>query len=172
MTTPTVTNQFSNLTTTTSKYSTITTSYVEEQKNQILVLSTNGNMNFPVITNATGREDRNFYFVMGEATQARFSCSLTFKNRQYVFGGNTERRQISQIVDCSLKRIDTLKFDHFQGACTNFADTLIYLCFNDAKEDEKKCRVSNSPNGEFEEINKAINDHRYTRIASNDCKCL
>ena len=123
-----------------------------------------------MITNASGRNDRNFYFLMRENTQVYYSCSITWRNEHFVFGGYNEKKQISQIIGCELKRVGSLAFDHYYGACTTVSDSLIYLCFNDAPDDYKKCRVATSPLGQFEETNASTNDHRYTRIAASDCK--
>ena len=35
-----------------------------------------------------------------------------------VFGGDSQKRQISEIDNCALKRIGDLSFDHDSGACT------------------------------------------------------
>ena len=136
----------------------------------VLILSTGKPVNVPIITNSTGREDRNFYFLMGENTQVFYSCSITWRNKHYVFGGKTEKKQISQIVGCELKRMGNLAFDHYYGACTTVSESLIYLCFNDAPGDYKKCRVATSPLGQFEEINASTDDHRHTRIAASECE--
>ena len=147
-----------------------TTSTAMAPRTDVLILNRVNVKNVPVLTNASGREDRNFYFLMGENAHVSYSCSITFKNEHFVFGGNAERKQISQIVGCELKRVGSLTFDHFYGACTNVANNLIYLCFNVSPENKKKCRVSSSPSGNFEEINESPNEHAYIRLASNNCK--
>ena len=150
----------------------VTTTTAESVKTQVLILNTYKPVNVPVITNAQGREDRNFYFLMGENTEVKYSCALTFRNENYVFGGLDEKRQISKIVNCQLKNIGQLEFDHYYGGCANVADEKIYLCFNFATDDAKKCRVASSPASQFEEIAQSVSEHRWTRVAASQCKIL
>ena len=60
------------------------------------------------------------------------SCSLTFRNEFWIFGGkvNANPRQISKLIGCSFKRIGYLAFNHIVGACTNYQDQKVFLCFN------------------------------------------
>ena len=95
---------------------------------------------------------------------------MTWRGEHYVFGYRNQKRQISKIIGCELTNVAQLKFDHYYGACTTVSNNLIYLCFNDAPDDYKKCRVATSPLGQFEETNASTNDHRNTRIAASDCK--
>ena len=147
-----------------------TTTTVASPRTDMLILNTYSTLNVPVISNASGRDDRNFYFLMGENTQVYHSCSLTWRNEHFVFGGSSQKRQISQIVGCELKRVGSLAFDHYFGACTTVGNSLIYLCFNYESGDYKKCRMATSPMGQFEEINPSTDDHEYTRIAASDCR--
>ena len=148
-----------------------TTTTFPALRTDVLILNTAFEVNVPVITNAYAREDRNFYFLMGENTQVYGSCSVTYKNEHFVFGGFTEEKQISQIIGCELKRIGTLAFDHVYGACTNVADYLLYLCFNgNDPSDARKCRYSGSPTGQFIEVETSRYGHQDTRIAANNCK--
>ena len=39
------------------------------------------------------------------------SCSTTFNNRMYIFGGAENKRQISEVTGCELKQIGQLGFD-------------------------------------------------------------
>ena len=112
------------------------------------------------------------FFLMGENTQVYYSCSITWRNKHFVFGGYNEKKQISQLIGCELKRVGSLAFDHFFGACTTVGDNLIYLCFNYASGDYKKCRMATSPIGQFEEINASTYNHHYVRIAASDCKLM
>ena len=95
---------------------------------------------------------------------------MTFKNQHFVFGGETETEQISQIIGCSLTRVGTLSFDHRHGACTNVANNKIYLCFNDRSGDYKKCRFATSPTGQYTEVQESTHEHRHTKIASSNSK--
>ena len=71
----------------------------------VLILNTRQSSNEPIITDSSGLDDRFFYFDYGKNTEAYASCGLTFKNQFYMFGGNSKRTQISQIINCELKRI-------------------------------------------------------------------
>ena len=66
----------------------------------VLVLNTQSLSNVPIITNALGREDSDFVFDFGEGTEAYGSCSLTWQNEHFVFGGTNNKTQISKIVGC------------------------------------------------------------------------
>ena len=158
------------LSTTTSTTATTTTS--ASPKTEVLILNTWSSDNIPVITNESGRVDRDFFFMMGDNTEVRYSCGLTWRNQNYVFGGSNQvtETQISQIIDCQLKKIGQLAFYHYYGACANVADNGIYLCFNNDSKDRKKCRVANSPTGRYEETAESIYAHSTIRIAASDRK--
>ena len=109
---------------------------------EVLILNTVKAANVPVLTNAAARNDKNFYFSIGEEAQVQFSCSLTWENELYVFGGNTKKRQISKVTSaCRLEQIGQLTFDHFFGDCVNVANNKIVLCFN-YDNGWKKCRMA------------------------------
>ena len=57
-------------------------------KSNILILNTWYRVNVPVITNASGLEDRLFKFQFGNETEVYQSCSITWRNEHYVFGGD------------------------------------------------------------------------------------
>ena len=154
-------------TVTTSTTNTMTTT-AASPKTDVLVLSTYNKVNVPIITNASGRDDRNFYFMMGNNTEVRYACSLTWRNQHFVFGGNSQKTQISMINICKLERIGQLDFNLNYGGCTNVAENRIYLCFNDASDDWKKCRMSDSPTGDFQEVQESIHDHKRIRIAASE----
>ena len=65
-------------------------------------------MVFSVITNANGKDDRDIDFIMGRNTEIEESCSLTWRGEHYVFGGNSQKRQISKIIGCELRNIGEL----------------------------------------------------------------
>ena len=50
-------------------------------------------------------------FEYGTDTTAYKSCSLTFQNKAYVFGGFKNGQQISRLNGCSLERIGELSFE-------------------------------------------------------------
>ena len=49
----------------------------------------------------------------------------------FVLGGENEKRQISKIDQCELKRIGDLSFEHDNGGCTVALQSII-LCFGDS----------------------------------------
>ena len=138
----------------------------------MLILNTRSSSNIPIITNGQGFEDHDFTFEFETDTQVYRSCSVTWRNEHFIFGGNTKTTQISQIIDCKLKRIGNLDFSHKYGACANVDDQRIYLCFNNKAGDYKKCRFSKSPIGEFKETLSSAFDHRETRIAASKGKLI
>ena len=156
---------------TTTSITTTTTTKAPLQATEVLVLNTYSN-NVPIITNAAGRQDTDFDFAFGEGTEVVCSCSMTWKNELYIFGGGREMRQISKLVGCQLTKVGELDFDHYWGACANVADAKLYLCFNDNLGDLNKCRVATSPTSVLEEINQSSYDHRWTRIAASEGNIL
>ena len=156
-------------TTTTSTTNTITTT-AATPKTEVLVLNSNSIMNAPIVTNAFGRQDTNFFFMMGENTEVRYSCGLTWRNQHFVFGGSVHKTQVSKINNCKLESVGQLTFYHSFGACANVADNQIYLCFNDTPGDYKKCRMSSSPTGTFEDALDSISEHRRIRISASERK--
>ena len=62
-----------------------------------LVLNSYYGPNVPVIIDANGRFDSDLVTEFGDETQAHGSCSLTYRNRFYIFGGQFEKRQISEV---------------------------------------------------------------------------
>ena len=159
------------LTTTTTVAATQTTQ--AKPKTSILVLSTNEGYKAPVITDSSGREEYNFFFRFSERTSVSFSCTMTFKNEVYIFGGKDgdDVRQVSKLAGCQLERIGSLAFNHAAGACANVRDEKVYLCFNTWDSgDNKKCRFSDEPNGQYIEAARSIHEHRHTRVAASHCK--
>ena len=60
------------------------------------------------------------------------SCGVTFKNKQYIFGGEnseSKRRQVLQVKHCGLVKLGSIPFDHRFGACGSNDDAIV-LCFN------------------------------------------
>ena len=158
------------MTTNTSTTTTPKTTAIPKPKTEILVLNTADKRNVPIITNASGREDRNFTFGM-ENIEVYRSCGLTYRGEHYIFGGLNNKTQISKIEGCQLMSIGQLTFSHEFGACANVADNQIYLCFHDGNSaDYKKCRVASSPLGILASITDSIEQHRGARIAASDCE--
>ena len=94
-------------------------------------MSTSNAANVPVLANAAGREDKDFNFEIDEEAEVYGSCSLTWQNELYVFGGDTQRTQISKVQSCRLAPIGQLAFEHYFGDCVNVAGNAIVLCFAD-----------------------------------------
>ena len=134
----------------------------------VLILSTYKAESVPVLTNAAGREDKDFNFEIDAKAEVYHSCSLTWKNELYVFSGYNKKTQISKVQSCRLAPIGRLAFEHYMGDCVNVAGNAVVLCFNYGSGDDKKCRVASSPTGAFSEMTLSQNDHRLTRIATND----
>ena len=103
--------------------------------------------NAPFLVDAEDRNDPNILTIYGEDTEVYTSCSVTFRNRFYVFGGLSQKRQISEVTQCKLKRIGTLDFDHQFWDCTNVGDKEIYLCFGINCFDQ--CRSADDPLGSY-----------------------
>jgi len=123
------------------------------------------------MTNANGLHDTNFTFEFGKDTSVDESCSSVLRNEFYVFGGYGDyRRQISKLSGVRLERIESLDFDFRLGACANFNDQNIYLCFpSGSSEDQKRCRYGDNFEQEpvfFNNIQSAY-EHRKTRIAAS-----
>ena len=156
--------------TSTTTVSDTTQSTETKPKQSILVLSTSGPYKPPIITDANGREDYNFYFRFAENTSVSVGCSVAFQNEFYVFGGGThnDRRQISKLVGCNLQRIGTLEFDHERGACTNFNNEKVYLCFD--YNYYRACRLANTPDSPFVEAASTVHPHKQTSIAASQYK--
>ena len=108
------------------------------------------------------------------SSQVYWSCSLTWRNELFVFGGIPNRRQISKLVKYSLKVIGSLSFDHKYGSCTNLANKKLFLCFNsdfNSQSDYKKCRWTDEPLGVFEDAALTTYNHnRGSRVSSSEGK--
>ena len=138
----------------------------------ILILSTYRSSSVPVVTNASGKNDRDLNFVIDDNAEVYGSCSLTWRGEHFVFGGNYKEYQIAKIVGCELKNVGELPFRHDFGGCANMADNRVYLCFHAASGDDKKCRVATSPLSQFVETTQSYESHSRTRIAASESKLL
>ena len=73
----------------------------------MLVLNTYKEQNTPLLMDYNG----DFYsidFEIEPLTEVHRSCSASINGEFYIFGGLTQTRQISKIVNCSLARIGDL----------------------------------------------------------------
>ena len=158
--------------TTTTTITSTTTTTVAKPRTEILILSTHNATSVPIITNAFGREDRNFYFMLEDDIEINHSCPITWRNEFYLFGGWDLTKQILKVDQCTVKKIGSLPFNHMFASCANVNDKAINLCFNayNAEGDYKKCRFSSSPTGAFNEIPDSNDQHRGIQIAASDSK--
>ena len=164
----------SSIVTTTSSTTTIS----PNAKSSVLVLSTrirSGDvyMNRPLLTNVDGLNDANFHFMFGVGTSVEESCHLVWKNKLYIFGGDrggNQTRQVSRLDSCTLTNIGSLNFNFDEGACANFHDRRVYLCFD--REEQKLCRFAESPEGTFAETSFSHEIHAYTKIASSQSEVI
>ena len=123
-----------------------------------------------LLMDAEGRHD-NIPLSFGTNTTVFWSCSVTYRNRFYVFGGNIaleQHRQISEVTQCELRRIGTLDFGHRLGACSNVDDRKIYLCFSyEFEADRRQCRSAVDPLQKFTEIAPSTYNHTSATAASS-----
>ena len=120
-----------------------------------------------LLVDAEGRNDP-ITMSFGEETEFYDSCSVTYRNRFYVFGGYNNMQQISEVTECELRRIGTLGFDHNDGACSNVDDREIYLCFH--RYDTSQCRSAVDPLGMFTKIAPSTYYHKFARTAASPSK--
>ena len=135
-------------------------------------MSTYHSSNVPIVTNASGKDDRDVNFIIDDDVDVYRSCSLTWRGEHFVFGGYPNEYRIAKIIGCELKNVGELPFSHNYGGCANMADNRLYLCFSLDLSDSKKCCVAISPLGEFEETAKSYETHKRTRIAASESKKL
>ena len=160
---------------TTSSPSMTTIKPTTSPRTSVLVLNTFYESNVPAITNVDGKDERaitDFMFMFDKSTEVFFSCSLTWRGEFIIFGGDDETKQVAKLNKCKLERIGTLDFEHKRGACANANDDSIYLCFNTAYDDSRRCRVAVDPIGQYGEVTPSIFEHRHIRLASSPGKQL
>ena len=133
----------------------------------VLVLNSRGG-NAPLLVDAKGRNDRNRIMSFGYDTEVHFSCSITFRNRFYVFGGKKHKRQISEVAKCVLRRVGNLGFDHYNAACSNVNDQELYLCFDE--NDSKQCWSAVHPLGNFTKVPPSTHYHELAKTAASPSK--
>ena len=147
-------------------------------KNLVLVLNTwrepighdGPHKKYPHLVSQEGGATTGFKFEYGENTGAAVSCAITWRNQFYIFGGEFTDNQVSQVVDCKLKRIGSLTFSHVYGKCANLSDRTIYLCFGD--KNTNQCRKSSGPLDQFELVNNSSFVHLNGAMASSESKIL
>ena len=94
----------------------------------ILVLSTYSSSNVPLIMDGNGQH-KEIGFSYGADTEVYHSCSITWHGTMYIFGGSSEKRQISVVDQCKLTKIGELPFDMNLGACSQRDNGQMFICF-------------------------------------------
>ena len=93
------------------------------------------------------------------------ACSIVWDNEMYIY----KKTDISKVASCKLEKVGTLPFRFSYGGCT-VTNNQVFLCFLDNNEEYDLCRKSNSPLGEFVEVDRSHFVHGLTQIASSDSK--
>ena len=120
-----------------------------------------------LITSA-GEQKELACFEPGDRTEAYRSCSVTWQNQMHIFGGQTEKRQISRLSGYKLERIGDLAFDHWLGSCSLMANQFLFLCFD--RDDTKRCRRSTGPLENFSELALSSHEHMVAQTSCSDSK--
>ena len=145
-------------------------------KMSILVMSTYNKMKTSLLVNAKGQSNVNMTIGSRDGpkgTEVFMSCSVTFRNRFYIFGGMEQHQQISEVTQCELRRIGTLDFRLWGGTCSNVDNREIYLCFSkdyNSIDGTKQCRSAVDPLGYFTEIALSKYNHLDCRTAASPSK--
>jgi len=133
----------------------------------VLALNTyRGNKRVQVIGPMGSSESISFQFM--ERTEIEESCSLVWRGVMYIFGGMHQKRQVSKMEGCSLKRTRSLGFDLNGGTCTAMpTSNQIALCFD--SEEKTVCRVTSNPDkNKYQKITESNFEHKWIQIASNE----
>ena len=153
------------LTTTTTTTMTTTPA---AQNQTVLVLNSWNGWQPAMLINPNGGHEQLSCFTHESNSEASVSCSLTWNNEMYIFGGERNKRQISKLARYNLQVIGSLPFDFLLGGCTNMAGRKLFLCFD--SNDDKRCHWSTDPLGSFNDVPLTSYNHQDIRISSSDCK--
>ena len=139
------------------------------KKENVLVLNTYKSKK-AVLISGEGQSQPKFEY--GSETSVYSSCSMTYRNIFYVFGGtDTFKRQVSKLSGNRLERIGDLDFDLHAGACANVNNEYIYLCFSSPDHDElRQCRYSSGVEKTFRKTAKSVDRHESITIAASKSK--
>ena len=140
------------------------------KKETVLVLNGRGGWKSAMLVNSAGGQEELNCFERDDNTQAYLSCSINWKNELFIFGGSTEKGQISRLSGYKLERIGDLSFDHYYGACSAMGNQLIFVCFD--MNDGKRCRRSTGPLEPFSEIALSTYDHLRIQTSCSDSKFI
>ena len=142
-------------------------------KDSVLVLNSNGGWKDALLFNSDGEQQKVTCFERDDKTEAFLSCSVNWNNQLFIFGGKKEKRQISRLTGHKLEKVQSLDFDHKQGACSVMASKFIFLCFNTAdSNDLKRCRRSTGPLEPFEPVSLSNHNHGIAQTSCSDSKSL
>ena len=87
----------------------------------------------------------------------------------FIFGGKHKEytKQILVVDQCKLTKVGELSFEMLDGACAQREDKEVFICFENIGDSKtwKKCRRSNGPLEDFEQLPSSNYTHRATRIA-------
>ena len=122
-----------------------------------------------MLVNLAGGQEELTCFERDSNTDAEGSCSINWQNEFYIFGGGTQKRQISRLSGHKLERVGDLDFDLALGACNVKANEL-FLCFH--YMDTRRCRRSTGPLDQFSEVALSTHEHRQIKISCSDSKFL
>ena len=136
----------------------------------ILALSSRNGWQPAILLNTAGEQEELSCFERDDTTQAEFSCTVNWKNQLFIFGGRSEKRQISRLTGHRLKRVGNLTFDFYDGACDVMANQYLFLCFGDDSKDYKQCRRSTGPLEHFSKIELSNRNHLRIQISCSDSK--
>ena len=99
---------------------------VSPSVSSVLILNTFQPSHVPVLTDLNGNVNMNLTFEIENDAYVYNSCGVQFKGNFFIYGSlEGDRRQIAKVVDCALKRIDTLSFPFVEGACSANSNQVI-----------------------------------------------
>jgi len=137
---------------------TTTTASQEPTEKAVLMLSTSISTNVAMVITLNGEVDYDINFTFGVNTEVHQSCAAALFDRMFVFGGYNQKRQMSEVQDCKLKRIGDLDFNFVAGGCNTFPFGIM-LCFADKAD--KECHSFNGETFKTEPSSKF--SHQYVR---------
>ena len=139
------------------------------KKKNVLVLSTFKSKKAVLISGENLSQPK---FKYGSQTSVFQSCSLTYRNYLYVFGGGGSfKQQASKLSGNKLERIVDLEFEFHRGSCANVNHEFIYLCFSWPSDDEvRQCRFSSGVKETFHKTTKSVDRHGAISIAASMSK--
>ena len=156
------------MTTPKSLLTTTANNAISAKRTSMLVLNTRIAANYPVVLNVKGESYRPF-FELGNGVSVSWSCSLTWKNNFYIFGGaGGQKRQRSKLVGCKMTRLGSLSFDFTAGGCASLNSRRLFLCFDE--HHAKNCYYADEPEGIYHKTQPSTSSHKFSRIASSSCK--